>query len=276
VSANPSSESAAFAARSLVRPRQLLVSASAWGGLLTGATAIWVATELGLANVGWLPWLAWLARALPPAIAGAVCLARRRASSMAPGAVFASCAAACAYAVGIPAGRSGLVLAASVLLVVCAGATVLVSALVTGVLINVSRSTSDRRAAIWLAAGLVFAGLSIPSPYRVAGVPIQTIFAGNTGGENVAAIFYLVLLALPLIAAGLSSARLATVIAVAWLPGAIAQPLSWDAFRSSLFPLDGWYYGICLACIAVAVLALAEARRWRSGPGHPHASPPGS
>jgi hypothetical protein len=247
--------------RRLVRPRQSLITASGWAALLTGALAIWVATELRIAGTGWLP---WLAIALPPVAAGALCLARRRATTLAPAAVLASCAVTSASAVTVPDGRSGLVLAASVLLLLCAGVTVVISAIVTTVLVGVMGAVTRRRAAVWAAAGLVFAGLSIPSPIHVTGGPIQTIFAGNTRGESTAAVCYLVLLALPLLVAGLASARMATVIAVAWLPGAAAQLLGWYVFPFPYVHLDAWYYVSWLAWLAIAVLTLAEALSWRS------------
>jgi len=248
--------------RGLVRPRQSLITASGWGGLLTAVAAIWVATELRVAGTEWLPWLAC---ALPPAAAGELCLARRRATSMAPAAVLASCAVTGANAVQVPDGRSGHVLVASVLLVFCAGVTVVTSAIVTGVMVGTSGAVSRRRAVMWPAAGLVFAALSIPSPVYVTGGPIRTIFAGNTGGENAATVCYLVLLALPLVVAGLASARMAAVIAVAWLPGAAVQPLAWYFVPFPVTRLDAWYLVSWLAWLAVAVLTLAEARSWRSG-----------
>jgi hypothetical protein len=243
--------------RRLVRPRQGLIIASGWAALLTGGVGIWVATELRIAGPGWLPWLAC---ALPPTAAGTLCLARHRATSTAPAAVFASCAVAGAYAVQIPDGRSGLVLAASISLLICAAAAVVISAIVTAVMISISGTVSHRRAALWTAAGLVFVALSIPSPVYFAGGPIQTIFAGNTGGEDATAVCNLVLLALPLVVAGLASARIATVIAAAWLPAAAAQPLGWYVFRIDILSLDAWFYVSWLAWLAIAVLALAEAR----------------
>jgi hypothetical protein len=227
VSADATSGPAAGVPRRLVRPRQSLITTSGWAALLTGALVIWVATQLRIEGPGWL---AWLACALPPIAAGALCLARRRATSMAPAAVFGSCAVTGANAVLVPAGRSGLVLAASLLLLVSAGVAVVISAIVTAVLISILDSVSRRRAVVWVGAGLAFVALSIPSPVYVTGGPIQTIFAGNASGENAAAVCGLVLLALPLVVAGLSSARMATVIAVAWLPGAAAQPISWYVF----------------------------------------------
>jgi hypothetical protein len=248
--------------RSLVRPRHSLYTASGWAALLTGAVAIWVATEVRIAGTEWLP---WLAIALPPAAAGALCLARRRTKSMAHAAVFASCAVTGASAVTVPDGRSGLVLAASVLLLLCAGVAVVISAIVTAVMVGILGAVSRRRAAVWAVAGPVFAALSIPSPVHVTGGPIQTIFAGNTDGENTAAVCYLVLLALPLVVAGLASARMAAVIAVAWLPGAAAQLLGWYVFPFPFVRLDAWYFVSWLAWLAIAVLTLAEARSWRSG-----------
>ncbi len=249
------------ASRALVRPPQGVITASGWAALLTGAVAIWTATELRIAGAGWLPWLAC---ALPPAAAGALCVARRRATSVAPVAVFATCAVAAANAVQIPEGHAGIALTASVLLLLCAGVAIVISAIITAVMISSSGPVSPRRAAAWTAAGLVFTALSIPSPLYLPGSPIQTIFAGNTRGEDAAAVCNLVLLALPLLVAGLASARIATVIAVAWLPGAAAQGLGWYVFRMNFLHLDTWYYVSWLAWLAIAVLALAEARGWRS------------
>jgi hypothetical protein len=218
-----------------------------------------VAAELRIAGPGWLP---WLAIALPPAAAGALCLARRRATSMAPAAVFASCAVTAANAVQIPAGRTGVVLAASVLLLLCAGAAIVISVIITAVQMAISRAFSRRRAAMWIAAGLIFAALSIPSPVYVTGGPIQTIFAGNTRGENAAALCGLVLLALPLVVAGLAGARMAAVIVLAWLPEAAAQPLSWYVFMPSFLRLDVWYFVSGLAWLAIAALASVQAYSW--------------
>jgi hypothetical protein len=183
---------------------------------------------------------------------------------MAPAAVFASCAVTSANAVQIPDGRSGYVLVASVLLLLCAGVTVVISAVVTAVLVGTSGAITRRRTMLWPAAGLVFAALSIPSPVYIAGGPIRTIFAGNTAGENAATVCYLVLLALPLLVAGLASARMAAVIAVAWLPGATVQPLAWYFIPFPFTRLDAWYLVSWLAWLAIAALALAEARSWRS------------
>jgi hypothetical protein len=271
MTAGASSGAPAAASRGLVRPRQGLITASAWGALLTGTVAIWVATELRTAGLGWLPWLAC---ALPAAVAGAVCLARRRASSAAPAAVFASCAVAGAYAVQTPNGRNGLVLTAAVLLLLCAGVAVVVSAVVTAVLISISDAISRRRATVWTAAGLIFVALSIPSPVYFTGSPIQTIFAGNTGREDATTICYLVLLALPLVVAGLASARMAAVMAIAWLPAAAGQLLSSYIFQSNFLHLDAWYYASWLPWLAIAALTLAEARNWQSStPDTPRADP---
>ena len=260
--AGATSEPVGNAQRGFVSPRQSLITASGWAALLTGVAAIWVATELRIAGTEWLP---WLAIALPPAAAGELCLARRRSTSVTPAAVFASCAVTGANAVQVPDGRSGLVLVASVLLLLCAGLTVVISAIVTAATVGTSGAVSRRRAVMWPAAGLIFAALSIPSPVYVTGGPIRTIFAGNTAGENAATVCYLVLLALPLVVAGLASARMAAVIAIAWLPGAAVQPLAWYFIPFPVTRLDAWYLVSWLAWLAIAVLTLAEARSWRSG-----------
>jgi hypothetical protein len=135
VSADADSGSAVVRPRGLVRPRQGLITASGWGALLTGAVAILAAIALRAAGIGWLPWLAC---ALPATAAGALCLTRRRATSTAPLAVFATCAVAGGYAVQIPDGRSGLALATSVLLVLCAVMAVVIAGIVTAVMIATS------------------------------------------------------------------------------------------------------------------------------------------
>jgi hypothetical protein len=244
-----------------VRPRRGLVTASGWAALLTSAAAIWLAAELKIAGAGWLPWLAC---ALPPAAAGGVCLARRPATSTGSAAVFASCIVAGAFVLQIPEGRHGLVLAASVFLLLCVGVSVIISATVTAVMISISGTVSPRRAVVWTAAALVFAAVSIPSPVYITGAPVQTIFAGNTGGENALAVCNLALIALPLVIAGLASARIATVIVVAWLPGAAAPLLGWFVFRFNIMHFAVWYYVGWLAWLAVAAMALAEARGWLS------------
>jgi hypothetical protein len=246
----------------LVRPRLGLVTASGWAALLTGACAIWLAIELRVSGPVQLPWLGF---ALPPVLAGAICLARRRDTSLAPAAVFASCAGAAAFAVEVPDGVPGLTLAAWVSLLLCAGVAVVVSGIVTAVMISVSGKVSRRRGAVWIGAGFVFAALSIPSPIFFPGGPILTIFAGNSGGENAAAVCSLVLLALPLVVAGLASAGTATVIAVAWLPEAGGQ-LLWRYYdRLTVLHLDAWYFVTWFAWLAIAALTAAEALRVRAG-----------
>ena len=74
----------------------------------------------------------------------------------------------------------------------------------------------------------------------------------------------LALIVLPIVISGLASARIATVMVVAWLPEAAAQLLGWYIFRFSLLHVDTWYYVSWLVWLAVAVLALMEARSWRS------------
>ena len=259
-----------------VRPRRALVAASGWFALVTGGIAIWVAYELGVFSDGWrpwLPWLPWLACALPLAVAGVVCLTRsRRGTTTGPAAVFAACAVAGAYAVGVPAGRHGLALAAAVLLLVCAAGALIISATITAVMISISGALSRRRAAMWTAAGLVFAAVQIPSSVTVTGGPIQTVFPGNTSGGDAATVCTLLLLAVPLVTAGRASARVATVIAVAWLPGAAAQMLGWYVFRISILHVDAWYYVSWLVWLAVAILAIAEAQRWRADEHSPPSS----
>jgi hypothetical protein len=274
VRADTSSGAVAGTPHRLTHLRQTLILATGLAALLTGTMAIWVAAELRITGPGWL---AWLACALPPAAAGALCLARRRAASVAPAAVFGSCSVTAANAVLVPTGRSGLVLTASLLLLLSAGVAVVISAIATAILIgSPGGAFSHRRAAVWAAAGLVFAALSIPSPVYVTGGPIQTIFAGNTGGENAAAVCSLVLLALPLVVAGLSSARMAAVIAATWLPGAAAQPISWYVFLVRFLQLDAWYYVSWLAWLAIAVLMLAAARNGRSGASSQSPATPGA
>jgi hypothetical protein len=261
VSADPKSGQAALRPYGHLRPRRRPVIASGGAAVLTGAAAIWVATELSIESYGWLPWLAC---ALPPAAAGGVCLARRPATSTGPAAVFASCTAAGAYALQIPVGHHGLVLAASLLLLLCAGISVIISATVTAVMITVSGAVSPRRRAVWTGAGLVFAAVLIPSPVYLTGGPIQTIFAGNTGGEDAVAACTLALLAIPLVIAGLAPARMTAVMAAAWLPGAAAQLLGWLVFPFNFLHIDAWYYLSWLVWLAVAVLTLTETRAWRS------------
>jgi len=262
VSAGATSGPAAVVGHRLVQPRQSLITGTGWLALFTAAVAVWVATELRVGGRGWLPWLAC---ALPLAAAGALCLARRRATSLAPAAVFASGAVTGAYAVQILEGRKAVALAACVFLLVCAGLTIVLAAVVTAAALSVLGTVSRRRAATWAAAALVFAAVSIPSPVYFPGGPVQTIFAGNTAGGNAAAVCNLVLLALPLVMAGLASARIATVIAIAWLPAAAAQPLGWYLNLDNVLHLDVWYYLSWLVWLAIAAVALTEARNWRSG-----------
>lgn len=137
-------------------------------------------------------------------------------------------------------------------------------------MISISGAVSPRRRAVWTGAGLVFAAVLIPSPVYLTGEPIQTIFAGNTGGEDAVAVCTLALLAIPLVIAGLAPARMTAVMAVAWLPGAAAQLLGWLVFPISFLHIDAWYYLSWLVWLAVAVATLAETRAWRSAD---HAQP---
>jgi hypothetical protein len=257
VSADPKSGQVTPGSYVHVRPRQSLVRAAGWAALLTGAVAAGVATELHVAGTGWL---AWLALALPPAAAGGVCLARRPVTISGPAAVFASCTAAGSIALQIPQTRYGLVLATSLLLLLCAGVSVIISGTITLVTISNSGAISPRRAAVWIAVALVFAALSIPYPVYVPGGPIQTIFTGNTGGQDAVLACALVLLAVPLVVTGLAPGRMATILAVAWLPEA-ATPLLGFLSRPNIVHLDAWYYATWLAWLAIVVLTLAEARR---------------
>jgi hypothetical protein len=201
---------------------------------------------------------------LPPAAAGVLCLTRRQqAASTGTAAVFASCAGAGAYALGLPAGHHGLVLAASVLLLVCAGVSLVIAGIITAVMISISGAAAARRAALWTGAALLLIAVSIPSPVYFAGNPIQTVFAGNTGGEDALTVSAMLLLALPLVVIGLAPARTATGMVVAWLPEAAAPLLAWYVFRLNILHLDAWYYVGWFVWLAVAVLALAETRRWR-------------
>jgi hypothetical protein len=269
VSADPTPGQPALRPYEHVRPRQRLVTACGWAALLTGAAAIWVATELGITGAGWLPWLAC---ALPPATAGLVCLGRRPATSTGPAAVFASCSAAGGVVLQVPEGQHGVRLVAAMLLLLCAGVSVFVSAPVTAIMISISGTISRRRAVAWTAAGLVFTAVSIPSPVYVTGGPIQTIFAGNTTSENAVTVFSLLLIAVPLLMTGLASGPMATVMVVAWLPEAAAVMLGWYVLRLSFLRPDAWYYASWLVWLAIAALALAEARGWRSGRQSPMAA----
>jgi hypothetical protein len=244
-----------------VRPRQGLVRASAWAAVLTGATAIWLAAELQTASYAWLPWLAC---ALPPAAAGSLCLVRRPATSTGPAAVFASCTPAAGYALQEFVEYTGLARTAALFFLLCAAVAVVISATVTAVMIDIAGSVSVRQAVIWTAAALLIVASSIPSRAHFTGSPIQTIFAGNTGGEDAVSVCYLVLLAVPLVIAGLAPARLATIIAALWLPEAAAQLLWPYVFQSGLLRLDVWFYLSCLAWLVVAMVALAQTRSWRS------------
>jgi hypothetical protein len=242
------------------RPRQGLVTACGWAALLTGAAAIWVAAELGIAGTGWLPWLAC---ALPPTTAGLLCLGRRPATSTGPAAVFASCAAAAGVTLQVPEGEHGLLLTASLILLLCAGVSVIISAPVTAVMISISGSVSRRRAVLWTAAALVFTAVSIPSPLYVPGGPIQTIFTGNSTAEDAVTVGSLLLVAVPLLVTSLASGRIATVMVLAWLPAAASALLGWVVFRLSFLHVDAWYYVSWLVWLAIAALTLAEARGWR-------------
>ena len=168
-----------------------------------------------------------------------------------------------AYALGLPVGHHGLVLVACVLLLVCAGVAVVISGIITAVMISIAGAVSARRAALWSGAAFVLTAVSIPSPVYFTGNPIQTVFSGNTGGEDALTVSVMLLLALPLVLVGLAPARMATSMAVAWLPEAAAPLLAWYAFRLSILHLDAWYYVSWFVWLAVAVLALTEALRRR-------------
>ena len=263
MSADPKSGQAlgSLGSRRQVRPRHSLVMASGWAALLTGVVAVWMAAEIRIAGSGWLP---WLAIALPPAAAGGLCLARRAPTSTGPAAVFASCATAGVYALQLPAGRHGLALAVSLFLLLCAGVSVIISATITAVMISISGAVLRLwRAAMWTAAGLVFAALSIPSPVYFSGHPIQTIFAGNTSGENALAICNLGRVAVPLVVTGLASGWMATVLVLAWLPEAAAQLLGGNVFRFFFLHVDAWFWVSWLALLGIAMLGPS----WRRGTG---------
>ncbi len=113
-----------------------------------------------------------------------------------------------------------------------------------------------RRAAALIAAALVFTAVSIPSPVRITGSPIRTVFAGGSADIALTA-GSLVLMALPLAVSGLAAARMTAVMVAAWLPRAAAPLLGWYVFQAAFLHLDVWYYVSWLGWLAVALLALA-------------------
>jgi hypothetical protein len=248
-----------------------LVTACGLAALLTAVLVVCLVLQLQLRGVWQLPWtlvvrfwrtyLPPIAWAVPPLAAGALCLRRRRVSRFAAAAVFGSCAPLLGMAVQEPAtGLRGAVIPISVLLAVAAGAATLAAAILIGRFARRSR----RGLVLWCAVAAAFTAVSIPSPVSGGGplqpFPIQTVFTGDTHEQAVTAVIGLLFAAVPLIAAGLVSARAAAAIMAGWLPVVAGNLLSYLAYQFLPFRVDFWFYVGCLAWLAVAGLALFQAR----------------
>jgi hypothetical protein len=245
------------------------VTACGLAALLTGILVVCFSLQTQLRGITQVPWttavlesfLSPIAWAAPPLAAGALCLRRRRVSRLAPAAVFGSCAPLFGMAVQQPAaGLQGAVVLISVLLAMAAGVATLAAAVLTGRFARQSR----RSVVLWCAVAVAFTAVSIPSPVsfppvQIQPFPVQTIFSGDTHAQLITAVLGLLFAAVPLIAAGLVSARAAAAIMAGWLP-VMAGGLLSELLFPGLDRVDFWFYVACLAWLAVAVLALAQAR----------------
>lgn len=235
-----------------------VLTAAATAALVTGALVIWLAAALHISGLGWLP---WLVLALSPAAAGGFCLARRRywRDALAPAAVFGSCVAAVGTCVPVGPLQRGTVLTVIALIAVAGGAAAVAAAIAIRAL-QPQTPRSGMRLRLWCAAAVLVTAASIPSPAYFPPGPIGTVFTGDSAGQGIAVVLGLLLLALPLVAAGLVPARTSIAIAAGWLPVASAQLLAGPIIQTAPASLDAWYYLSWLPWLAVAVLAVATAR----------------
>lgn len=242
--------------------------------VFAGALVVWLALELHIRGSAWLP---WAVLALPPALAGAVCLARRGRwrDAAGPAAVFGSCVAAVGVCVPIGSLQRGAVMTLIAVLAVIGGLAAVAAAIALRAL-QPAGLAGGAHLRVWWGAAIAVTALSIPSPAYFPPGPIGTVFTGDSGGQDAAVITSLLLLALPLLLAGLVPARTAVAIAAGWLPVASAQLIAGPIVQTAPARLDAWYYLSWLPWLAVALLALTVARASRAGATAMHAPlPPG-
>jgi hypothetical protein len=247
--------------------RDLRASArlSAVGGLaalIAGVLVLVLALELRIRGAAWLP---WILIALAPATAGGLSLSKGRRAVYGPAAVFGSCTAVIGVTVPVGIWRSGAVIAVIAALAAASGAGAVAAALAVRVT-QARVLTSNRRLVAWCAAAAAVAVLSVPSPAYFPPGPIGTVFTGDTGSQDFVIVVGLLLVALPLIAAGLVAPRISAAIAAGWLPVAVAQLIAGPIIQTAPASLDAWYYLTWLPWLAVAVLALIAAGLLKAHP----------
>lgn len=253
--------------RAMLAYRDLRASArlSAVGGLaalIAGVLVLVLALELRIRGAAWLP---WILIALAPATAGGLSLSKGRRAVYGPAAVFGSCTAVIGVTVPVGIWRSGAVIAVIAALAAASGAGAVAAALAVRVT-QAPVLTSNRRLVAWCAAAAAVAVLSVPSPAYFPPGPIGTVFTGDTGSQDIVVVVGLLLVALPLIAAGLVAPRISAAIAAGWLPVAVAQLIAGPIIQTAPASLDAWYYLTWLPWLAVAVLALSAAGLLKAHP----------
>lgn len=245
---------AAYAYRDL-RASARLSAASGAAALIAGVLLVALALALRIRGIGWLP---WIVLALGPATAGGLCLARGKRAVHGPAAVFGSCTAVVGVTVPVGLWRSGAVIAIIAVLAMAGGA-----AAVTAVLaLRAARPPVLIRTArlrVWCTLAVVVTAVSIPSPAYFPPGPIGTVFTGNTGSQDVVVAVGLLLVALPLVAAGLVRPATSAAIAAGWLAVAVAQLIAGPVVQTAPASLDAWYYVTWVPWLAVAVLAASAA-----------------
>lgn len=224
-------------------------------GLLTGVLLVVLAAELRIGGADWLP---WIVLALTPAVAGGLCLARNERAVHGPAAVFGSCTAVIGVTIPVGLWRDGAVIAVIAVLAAAAGAGAVSAAIV----LRAGHAQSGigiLRLPPWCAVAALLIIVSIPSPAYFPPGPIGTIFTGNTGSQNVVAAVGLLLVAVPLVVAGLVRPATAAAIAAGWLPVAVAQLIAGPIIQTAPASLDVWYYLSWIPWLAVAALAAGSA-----------------
>lgn len=224
-------------------------------GLLAGALLVVLAVELRISGADWLP---WIVLALTPAVAGGLCLSRDRRTRHGPAAVFGSCTAVVGVTIPVGLWRDGAVIAVIALLAVAAG----IGAVTAAIVLRAAHAGSPvdaGRLPGWTAVAALLIIVSIPSPAYFPPGPIGTIFTGNTGSQNVVVAVGLLLVALPLVVAGLVRPATSAAIAAGWLPVAVAQLIAGPIIQTAPASLDTWYYLSWIPWLAVAALAARSA-----------------
>jgi hypothetical protein len=241
-----------------------VLTAGGAAALATGALVGWLAAALHITGTAWLP---WLVLALSPAAAGGFCLARRRhwRDALAPAAVLGSCVAAVGVCVPVGSLQRGTVIVVIALLAVAGGGAAVAAAIALRAL-QPPAVGGGARLRLWIAAAVLVTAASIPSPAYFPPGPIGTIFTGDSAGQDVAVVLGLVLVALPLVVAGLVPARTSVAIAAGWLPVGIAQLIAGPIIQTAPASLDAWYYLSWIPWLAVLVLAARAAGLFKPHP----------